>query len=152
IDGEADVLTLPRHDVDGIVEEKRADVARRFSHKNARMRLVPHQDRKRPNVILMGMANKNCVDPSAFDELPVWQRALAYFFRVHPTIQNQSLAAGFEVVRVRADFGVAGEIDELHAGRTPLIYLFLSVLFCFPGVTKFGINQKMERKKSALTR
>jgi hypothetical protein len=114
IDSQAEVLTLPRHDINGIVEEKRTDIGRRFSHKNARARLVSHQDRKRPDVILMGMANKNCVDRSAFDWLPVWERVLAYLFRMHPTIQNQSLAAGFEIVRVRADFSVAGEIDELH--------------------------------------
>src|SRR5436853_6801658 len=47
---------------------------------------------------------------------------------MHPTIQNQSVAAGFEVVRVRADFGVAGEIDELHAGRTPLGNIFFDLL------------------------
>src|SRR5438874_3133250 len=114
IDGEAEVLTLPRHNVNGIVEEKRADFAGRFSHENARVRLVSHQDRKCPDVILMGMANKNGIDRSAFDWLPVWERVLAYLFRMHPAIQNQSLAAGFEVVRVRADFGVAGEVDGLH--------------------------------------
>jgi hypothetical protein len=91
------------------------------------MGLLSHQDGKRPDVVLMGMANKNRVDRSAFDWLPIWERVLAYFFRVHPTIQNQSLAAGFEVVRVRADLGVAGEIDELHA---VLIFLFL-FLFLF---------------------
>src|SRR4029079_6710061 len=96
----------------------RADFAGRFSHENARMRLVSHQGRKRPDVILMGMANKNCTDFSAFDCLPIWERVLAYFFRMHPTIQNQSLAAGFEVVRIRADFGMAGEIDELHRWLT----------------------------------
>src|SRR4030095_344023 len=128
IDGEADVLTLPRHDVDGIVEEKRADFARRFSHENARMRLVPPPDRKRPAVILMSMAYKNCFGRSAFDWLPFWQRVLAYFFRMHPTIQNQSLAAGFEVVRVRADFGVAGV--DLYS--TVLLRSFLfSILFSF---------------------
>jgi hypothetical protein len=114
INGEAQLLTLPRHDVNGIVEKKRADLARRFSHENARVRLLSHQDRKRPDVILVGMANKNCVNRSAFNWLPVWKRVLAYFFRMHPTIQNQSRAAGFEVVRVRADFSVPGEIDELH--------------------------------------
>src|SRR5690349_17738984 len=128
IDGEAEVLTLPRHNVNGVVQEKRADFARRFSHKNARMRLLSHQDGKCPDVILMSMANKNCVDCSTFNWLPIWECVLAYFFRMHPTIQDQSLAAGFEVVRVRADFGVAGEVDELHAGRTRLRNIFFELL------------------------
>src|SRR5262249_16347183 len=114
VDGEAELLTLPRHDVNGIVEEKRANFAGRFSHENARARLASHQNGKRPDVILMGMANNNCVDGPAFDKLPVWERVLAGIFWMHPTIQNQSLSAGFEVVRVRADLGVAGKIDELH--------------------------------------
>src|SRR5207253_6606355 len=115
IDGEAELLTLPRHDVNRIVQEKRSDFARWLSHENARVRLVSHQDRKRPDVILMGMTDKNGVDRSAFDGLPVGERVLAYFFWMHSTIQNQSLVIGFKVVRVRADFGAAGEIDKLHA-------------------------------------
>jgi hypothetical protein len=68
----------------------------------------------------MGVADENRVDRSAFDWLPIWERVLAYFFRMHPTIQNQPIATGFEVVRVRADFGVAGKVNELHTGQTTL--------------------------------
>ena len=52
-----------------------------------------------------------------------------------PLIQNQPPAAGLEIVRVRADLSVTGEIDELHAAELLLLFLFLLslilILFIF---------------------
>ena len=112
---EAEVLTLPRHYVDGIMEKKRSNFARRFRHENARMRLVAHQYRERSDVILMRVSDKNRVDCLALDRLPIWQRILADTFGMHPAIKNQPSTLRLEIVRVRTDFSLSGQVDELHA-------------------------------------
>ncbi len=132
---EAELFTLPRHYVHGIMEKKRSNFAGRFRHENARVRLVAHQYRERSDVILMRMSDKNGVDCLALDRLPIWQRILAHTFGMHPAIENQPPASRLEIVRVRADLRMTGEIDELHAAELLLLFLFLLslilILFIF---------------------
>ena len=45
------LLAFARHHVDRIMEQRIADCRRRFGHENARLRLLPHQDRERPDMI-----------------------------------------------------------------------------------------------------
>src|ERR1700745_1505999 len=113
---EAELFTLPCYYVPGIMEKKRANFAGRFRHENARVRLVAHQYRERSDVILMRMSDTNGVDCLALDWLPIWQRNLTSIFGVQPAIENQPSASRLEIVRVRADLSMTGEIDELHAG------------------------------------
>jgi hypothetical protein len=117
INREAEVLTLPRHHVHGIMEKKRADFAGRFRHEKARVGLASHQYRERSDVILMRVSDKYRVDGLAVDRLPIRQRILAGIFGMHPAIENQPRASGLEVVRVGTDLGMSSEIDELHAGE-----------------------------------
>ena len=114
---EAELFPLPRHYVHGIMEKKRSNLAGRFRHENARVRLVAHQYRERSDVILMRMSDKNGVDCLALDRFPIWQRILTRIFGMHPAIENQPPASRLEIVRVRADFSMTGEIDELHAAE-----------------------------------
>src|SRR5205823_11139235 len=125
---EAELFTLPRHYVHGIMEKKRSNFAGRFRHENARVRLVAHQYRKRSDVILMRMSDKNGVDCLALDRLPVWQRILTHLFGMHPAIENQPPASRLEIVRVGADLSMTGEIDKLHAAKLLLLFLFLLFL------------------------
>ena len=125
---EAELLALPRHYIHGIMEKKRSNFAGRFRHENARVRLVAHQNRERSDVILMRMSDKNGVDCLALDRLPIWQRILTRIFGMHPAIENQPPASRLEIVRVRADFSMTGEIDELHAAELLLIFLSLLLL------------------------
>ena len=111
------------------MEKKRADFAGRFRHENARMGLVSHQYRERSDVILMRVTDENGVDGAALDWFPIRQRVLARVFRMHAAIENEARATRLKIVRVRADLGMSGEIDELHAGRTILIFLLLFPLF-----------------------
>src|SRR5256886_15365938 len=120
---EAELFTLPRHYVHGIMEKKRSNFAGRFRHENARVRLVAHQYRERSDVILMRMSDKNGVECLALDRLPIWQRILTRIFGMHPAIENQPPASRLEIVRVRADLRMTGEIDELNAAALLLIVL-----------------------------
>src|SRR6267378_3617479 len=128
---EAELLTLPRHYVHGIMEKKRSNFAGRFRHEHARVRLVAHQNRERPDVILMRMSDKNGVECLALDRLPIWQRILTRIFGMHPAIENQPPASRLEIVRVRADLRMTGEIDELHAAELLLLFLLSLILILF---------------------
>ena len=58
----ADLLPLPRHDVDRIMEESVADRGGRLGHENARLRLLPHENRERADVIEMRVRKEKRVD------------------------------------------------------------------------------------------
>jgi len=117
------------------MEKKRSNFAGRFRHEHARVRLVAHQYRERSDVILMGMSDKNGVECLPLDRFPIWQRVLTRIFGMHPAIENQPPASRLEIVRVRADLSMTGEIDELHAAELLLLFLFLlsliPILFIF---------------------
>src|SRR5437763_4804238 len=128
---ETELFTLPGHYVHGIMEKKRSNFAGRFRHENARVRLVAHQYREGSDVILMRMSDKNGVDCLALDGLPIWQRILTRIFGMHPAIENQPPASRLEIVRVRADLRMTGEIDELHAAELLLLFLLSLILILF---------------------
>src|SRR6266481_2887256 len=128
---EAELLALPRHYVHGIMKKKISDFAGRFRHGNAHVRPVAHQYRERSDVILMRVSDKNGVDCLALDRLPIWQRILADTFGMHPAIENQPPASRLEIVRVRPDLSMTGEIDELHAAELLLLFLLFLILILF---------------------
>ena len=58
----AEFLSLPRHDIDRIVEQCAADFRRHFAHEHARLWLPPHQHRQRADVVLMRMRNEDRIE------------------------------------------------------------------------------------------
>ena len=62
INRDAELFALPRHDVDGVMQKRAPDFRGRFRHEDARIRLAPHQDRQRADVILVRMRDQNGVD------------------------------------------------------------------------------------------
>ena len=111
---DAQLFSLPLHHVDGIMQERIADLRRGFAHKNARVRLAAHQDRQRPDVIKMRMRNQNGIELTIGDRLEVWKRFFAFQFRMHPAIEHEPLARRFEVIAISADLDATRKIDEFQ--------------------------------------
>ena len=108
---------LAFHDVDGIVQERVSDIRCRIAHKDMRVRLAPHQDRQRPDVIKMRMGNKNGVEFAVGDWLEVRKRFFAFQFRMHPAIEHNSLARRFEIITIGANFDAPRQVNEFQNSR-----------------------------------
>jgi hypothetical protein len=65
-------------------------------------------------MVLMTVRDQDCVDFFVCDRLEIRQRILAIVFRMHSAIEHQPVAADLDVVRVRADLGAAGEVNEFQ--------------------------------------
>ena len=115
---DAEIFALAGHDVDGIVQQRLADLASRFRHENARARLPPHHHRQRADVVLMRMRYDDRFRLSIFQRLEIRQRFFAGEFRMHSAIEDEALAVELEKVRIRADFGAARQINEFHCNRS----------------------------------
>ena len=111
-------LALALHDVDGIVQKRVADVRRRFAHENARVRLAPHQNGQRPDVIEMRVRNDNGIEFAIGDRFEIRKRLFALQFRMHPAIEHEPLACRLEVVTIGADLGATRQVDEFQNART----------------------------------
>ena len=88
-------FTLPRHHVDGVVQQRIANFGGRLGHENARLRLPPHQHRQRADMVLMRMRNNDRVELSITEHFQIRQCFFALELRVHPAIEHQSTAAPF---------------------------------------------------------
>ena len=110
----SNLLALPRHYVDRIVQKDTADLRRRFSHENPRGREASHGQRQCADVILMRVRHQNCFNIAVGDCFEIGQRILAGVFWVHSAIQQEPVTADLEIVRIRADLGVSCEISEFQ--------------------------------------
>ena len=114
----SDLLALSCHHVHRVVQKDAAYLSRSFRHKNTCSWKPSHYHGQRADVVLMRVRNHDCFDVPARDRLEVRQSILACVFRMHPAIEHQAMAADLQIIRVRADFGLAREIDEFQAGET----------------------------------
>src|SRR5678815_1861067 len=94
----ANLFALSRHDAARIMQERAADFRRSFGHENAGIRMAPHQDRKGPDVIEMGMRNNNGVENTIGQRAKVWQSFLAFLLRMHSAIENEPAAASLNII------------------------------------------------------
>ena len=107
-------LALARHHIYRIVQKHTANFRRGLCHENTRAWKAPHRDRQRADVILMGMRNQDRLDPPTSDRLQMRQRILPGVLWVHAAIEQQPVAANLKIIRVRANFRVASEINEFQ--------------------------------------
>ena len=82
------LFALPRHHVDRIVQKRIANRGGRLGHENARLRLLPHQHRKRPDMIEMRVRKQKSVDRLARQRC----RAEATPFRLPPSDASRNRA------------------------------------------------------------
>ena len=75
------------------MQQYTADFSRRLGHEDARLRLAPHQDRQRADVVLMRMRNDNRFEPAVAERFPIRQRFLPFKLRVHPRVENEPTSA-----------------------------------------------------------
>ena len=110
----SNLLALPGHHIDRVVQKHAADFRRCLRHENTRAWKAPHRDRQRADVILMGMRNQDRLNPPTSDRLQMRQRILAGVLWVHPAIEQYPVTADLKIVRVRADLRAASEINEFQ--------------------------------------
>ena len=96
------------------LKERARYIRSRFGHEDARLGLTLHQERQSPAVIEMGVGKNDRVQLPIAQDAEVWQRLVAFFFRMHPAIQHETLTGGFEVITVCADLSPAREINEFQ--------------------------------------
>ena len=113
----AELLALPRHDVDGIMQKRASDFRGRFRHEDPGGGLTPHQDGQGADVIEMRVRNHDRIERAPAKRLEVWQGILALLLRMHAAIEHKPLPCGFEVITVGANLSAPGEIDEFQPGE-----------------------------------
>ena len=91
----------------------------RLGHENPRLRLLPHEDGKRSDMVEMRMRKENRVQRTITQVTQKRAAPFPFLLGMHPAIQHHSLAAGAEVVTAGADFGPASKINELQDVRAP---------------------------------
>ena len=111
---DADFFALAGHDVDRIVQERVADGGGRFGHENSRLRLLPHENRERADVIEVRVGKKQRIDRQARQIREKRQSHFPLFLRVHAAIQDHPLPARTEIITIGADLSPACQIDELQ--------------------------------------
>ncbi len=89
-----------------------------FRHKNAGLRLLPHQDRQRPDVIEMRVREEDGIDRAPRQRREIGQCRFALLLRMHATIQHDPLLTRAEIVTIGADLGPTRQVDELQ-NRAP---------------------------------
>jgi len=110
----SDLLTLTRHHIDRVVQKDAADLSRRPGHENLRAREASHCHWQCADVVLMRMRDEDGLDFAVGYCFEIGKRALPGVFRVHPAIEQESVSANFNVVRIRPDLRVACEISEFQ--------------------------------------
>jgi hypothetical protein len=76
--------------------------------------LPPHEHRQRADVIKVRVGKNDRIERLRGERAEIRQRLFALLLRVHPAVEHEALAGGFEVITVGADLSPAREIDELQ--------------------------------------
>ena len=94
----ADLLALPRHHVDRVMQKSIADFRGRFRHENTCPWLAPHQHRQRADVILMGVRDQDCFDFPIGDRFEIGQRILAGVLWMHSAIEHEPVTTNLDII------------------------------------------------------
>ena len=97
-DGATDLLALPGHHIDRIVQKRVADLSRGFGHENACGWKTPHDYRQCADVILVGMRDHDRLDLLTCDRFEIRQRIVTGVLGMHSAIEHQSMAAQLEII------------------------------------------------------
>jgi hypothetical protein len=96
------------------VQKHIANLSGSLRHENARAWKASHCHRQRADVILMRMRNQNSFDLGIGDCLELRQRILPGVLWMHSAIEHQLVTANLKIVRVRADFRAAREVNKFQ--------------------------------------
>src|SRR5262245_28717340 len=96
--GATDLLALPGHHVNRVVQKHVADLSRRFGHENACRWKAPHEHRQCAYVVLVSMRNQDRLDILPCDSLEIRQRVFTGVLGMHSAIEHQSMAAHLEII------------------------------------------------------
>ena len=97
-DSAANLLALPDHHINRIVQKHVADLSRGFGHENGRGWKTSHQHGQCADVILVGMRDQDRLDVLACDRFEIGQRIITGVFGMHSTIEHQSMVAYLEII------------------------------------------------------
>ena len=111
----SDFLALPRHDIDGIMQQRVPDFRRRFGHENPRVRMPSHHDRERSDVIEMRVRDDDRIEFAPRDHFQIRQRRFAFPFRMHARIEDEALPLELDEVGVRADLRATRQVEEFQS-------------------------------------
>src|SRR5215470_6297625 len=65
----------------------------------------------------MSVRDQDRFDVAICDRFEIRQHIFAQVFRMHPAIEDKAVVANLEVIRVRADLSLPGEINEFQRAR-----------------------------------
>ena len=98
LDSSTDLLTLPGHHIDRVVQKHAADLSRGLGHENARGWKASHGHRQCADVILMGVRNQDRLDLPVGDRFEIRQRILTGVLGMHSAIEHQPMPAHLKII------------------------------------------------------
>ena len=110
----SDLFAFADHDIDRVVQERITDRRRWLRHKDARLRLLTHEHRKRADVVEMRVRKQDSADLPARQSAEQMQSHFAFLLGMHSAIEHHAPAAGRQIVTIRADLRPARQIDKLQ--------------------------------------
>ena len=100
---------LLEHHLNGIMQQRLGHVIGRLAHEDPRARMLPHQQRQGPGVIMVGVTDHDGIDRVELQFLQLRQPLNPLTARMHARIKHDaSVRPEIEEVGIRADLVGAG--------------------------------------------
>src|ERR1043166_5537445 len=110
----AQLVALPTHDVDRIVQDTLDEEVAQLTHQNVSLGKVAQSHWQRTDVIVMTMGDGNRVNLLVFYNIEQRHTAAAFPFRMRARVHQQTMALHVHEPRSRADVAVGIEVDDSH--------------------------------------